>query len=722
MKRHSWSKIIGLSLLFLSTLTFFSPNLSAQSPPAGAPIYITANGQRIRAGQMVPIFTLTPPSLNVDLVTGLAGRFSSLGRGGTVQQEVYNGNTRFLVGNEQTGTVLEQYGATGGFYLYNPSRAFGPNGGGAIDQPQLQQAACNFLNNTGLYLSVEGTIGFPPCIFNPDVFPTPVGTVTLEQMATQSVLHLGQSFSPTTIGAMIRITPFIRTDRFGGPTTPIPLGGPGGHVSLLFRTTDPAQEMFSLDSSVPGLAAVAFPIYARSLHFTRLVPLADMQTLKNNIISQVQASFPNARGVNVPDPVLEYYLGDAAEPQEGLQPNFTFKNIEVTGADGNSQILRDISLPAADSGTGGLTLAVSIQTPANGSAFDPGSAVNLTGAVTGGAGPYHYDWSLGDGAGLAQGDQTVAGSLPEVDAKLPAISHGGTPQDVQVILKVKDSEGTIRQAMISLKPAVAPALYLPLVLRSGPSSAENVLKETASVKEGPLQTNGWRYGVEAGSDYPPYGPGGSDLPGVIPDATGFKTSLTALGWSQAFNWWNNNAWEKDWRDCSFGGIDCTFGVDRADFVYYAGHGGAGGLSLPSSKDSSWFGGDKARFQQAKWVGFASCQTLRVQWPTYPPPAFNWLSAFQGARVLVGFNSNMGDVAFGPRLVDNIRAPFFLWSQRTIIEGWVKTAFDMGAGKPAYIFITGNGTTTSIDRLPPSILQPVLLNPYPISYYTLVWWE
>jgi hypothetical protein len=201
-----------------------------------------------------------------------------------------------------------------------------------------------------------------------------------------------------------------------------------------------------------------------------------------------------------------------------------------------------------------------------------------------------------------------------------------------------------------------------------------------------------------------------------------------LSWPRVFNWYNSLAWERDWRDCALGGGDCSYGVDRADYVYYSGHGSYGGLSIPSnSHDSSWFDGINARYQNARWVGFSSCLTLRAQWSTPgEEPIRRWFNAFQGAHMLLGFNSTMADIAFGPRLVDNMRIPTFLfiefpWAQRTIAEAWVQTAFEMNAGKPAYIYATSATVDPSGNKLP-KIGDPLLPRPYPVNWFYWVWWD
>ena len=282
-----------------------------------------------------------------------------------------------------------------------------------------------------------------------------------------------------------------------------------------------------------------------------------------------------------------------------------------------------------------------------------------------------------------------------------------------------------REAVVTLSAPYA--IFVPAIAKGAAPLAPLVSTSPQPSGLTPNAIN-YRFGVEYGSDYPPYGPGGTDLGGVPPDANGLSSGLLGLGWPRVFNWANANAWERDWRDCSLGGSDCTYGVDRADFVYYAGHGSNGGISLPSNThDASWFDGTNARYQNARWVGFASCLTLRAQWATPDAPITKWFNAFQGAHMLMGFNSLMGDVAFGPRLVDNMRMPTFLgvidfpWAQRTIAEAWVQTAFQLNAGKPAYIYATSTTVDPSGNKLP-KVTDAPMPRPYPVYWYFWVWWN
>lgn len=102
-----------------------------------------------------------------------------------------------------------------------------------------------------------------------------------------------------------------------------------------------------------------------------------------------------------------------------------------------------------------------------------------------------------------------------------------------------------------------------------------------------------------------------------------------------------------------------------------------------------------------------------------------VNAFQCANLLLGFNSNMAGVAFGPRLVDNMRMPFFLgitfpWAQRTIREAWVQTACSMNASQPAYIYAIDVNSVNPADNKLPFSGDPARARPYPVASYHWVW--
>jgi hypothetical protein len=217
----------------------------------------------------------------------------------------------------------------------------------------------------------------------------------------------------------------------------------------------------------------------------------------------------------------------------------------------------------------------------------------------------------------------------------------------------------------------------------------------------------------------------SNLSQTQPDAEGLYNWLGANGWQKSFDYGNDAAWEKDWRDCTLGGIDCTLGVDRAEFAYFSGHGSPSSWYFGVAKDYGGAWGGNARFQNVRWAAFSSCQTVRAGPYVGPgnPPLTDWFNSFKGSYMVLGFHSVMGDVPFGFSFgfnMQNILYNFFPWMQPSIREAWVNTAFQMNAGKPAYLYAVGNFDPVNF-KLPPANSGP--LPPLTGIYqFRWVWWD
>ncbi len=703
--------VYALLLTFLLSLGLSTASASAPPLTDSKSIRSVIIGKaELPRGPFLPVFQFLTPQISTTNTTNLAVRFESIYMEQEVYRDEYLGNTRFTVPNTDTNSILEQYGATGGFYAYNVVNAFGTTAQGSIVENDAEYLACQLLLQNELFPPNVTLPDHQNCDFDPETF----------EFADVSLVHASDDTSDTVVAASVRVPMYIDLAQLNLQGSPIPLGGPGGHISLIFRTTNPDAGAPSLDQSVPGLAAVAMPFYGREFEFFGNYPAVDPAGASATLLSQLQSTYPNATEIIMPVPRLMFTVHDAAVPQRAFEPELVFQGIQVTD-NGNTFFIKDVSVPA----TTGFGPTVSITAPANGTTFTAGQDVTFIGDITQPdfpALPYTYSWTLDDGTVLMSGTATTTGTISFTTNALPVVAHDTTLAPVVVYLSVEDANGARRQASIVLQPTAptfSNALYLPLVMVNTTGGTRAITTPMAN----------YSFGLEQASDYPPYGAGGADLGGVPGDISGFRSGLSGIGWDQRFFWSNASAWEKDWRDCSLGGGDCSYGVDRTDFVYFSGHGGGGGISMPSNVDSGWFAGTNARYQNARWIAFSSCQTLRAQFtPASSAPIRDWFNAFQGAHMLLGFNSNMADIHFGGRLVDNMRIPTFLgifempWAQRTIADAWVQTAFEMNAGKPAYLFAIGtNGVNPSLEKLPRAN-DPLRARPFPVATYNWVWWD
>jgi hypothetical protein len=381
--------------------------------------------------------------------------------------------------------------------------------------------------------------------------------------------------------------------------------------------------------------------------------------------------------------------------------------------------LKNSALPGVE----GFAPQVTILSPTDGTVIPRGQPVSITFSITGDQEPFTYTISSDDNV-VASG-MTISGTLQLDLGVLPVFD--GRPEGHTLNVHAVNQYNVAGDDSAFLS---APnSLFLPLLDRIGSSPKVALQPAPQAVVLNPTALNApsapdsiLRIGVEWVMDY--HNPK-SNLGQTKPDAEGLYNWLGSNGWIKTFNYGNDAAWEKDWRDCTLGGIDCSFGVDRAEFTYFSGHGSPAAIYFGIAKDYGGAWGGNSRFQNVRWAGFSSCQTLRAGPYIGPgnPPLTAWFNSFQGSYMLLGFHSNMGDVPFGFLFGFNMINPIyniFPWMQPTIAQAWVNTAFQMNAGKPAYLYAVGNLNPEGY-KLPPYYTgpRPPLTGIYQFRW---VWWD
>jgi len=707
---HKWQAfptiLVVLAMLLPGVFipTSFPP---AQSAPA---TNLEGSSTNIELPPQLPVYSLSAPTVNISTTQSLASLFSGIGAQSVMTDTSHASTPLFMTGNPDTGALLEQYGASGGFFAFNASRAFAEEPANLDYSPWI---VCNFLSSNKLF----------PNDINPDntncegqglqytnslVYQT-IMTPTIPSGATDLSAWDGiTAVSETQVIAELWQIPLEIdiTEDVGIPGVrySIPLTGPGGHLSLLLTGYDQSP---SLDESLPGLQALANPYFRRMRQLLGLFDTIQPAQAKADYQQILEATFPGAI-IQTGEPQIGYYLEDAAEPQEALLPVWTFPDATAI-VDGEVVNLRSHQTPAV----AGFLPEVDIVSPADGSPHNSNSSLDLTAIMTTTTSPViTYTLMLEEGTPILTGTTTGG----EVQLNVAPFPVGVRPEEPGFFLRlgVEDVNGGYAEDSLLLTYIPQKKVYLPVI----PQIFSGSLSTQAAASPAAIR----KMGVEWVRYYNGTAP---DLAGVPPDGNGFYAGLQSLGWIGQFKWTNNNAWAKDWKDCSLGGIDCTAGVDQAEFVYFAGHGSAARIYFGVSKDSFNARAEDARFENVRWAGFASCQTLRAGPWVAPgnPPLSHWFNAFKGAYMLMGFHSNMADVHFGPRLVSNMRpVTFFGYTlfQRSIREAWVLTAFEMNAGKPAYLYVVNNTMNPVDDKLPDSNGSlPPLLN---VTQYRWVWWD
>ena len=705
-----WRSVFGLCVN-LAVVVMAVSNVTAQPPSnPSAPPLLPA---------VLPVFKLISPAVNNTTVAALARSFPGISNPSVYTDTTHARTVRFTSVNSDTKRLVQQFGASGGFFVYNFRRAFTETAASNLGQ-YGPAWLCSYLQTKQLFPS-----GIDPLVSdcgNPQLpyDPTPIYLSTFNKPTAQGAEGTGPAGTQvistlTQIGLVYHVPLSINVSA----ATPsyIRLGGPGGHLSILL-TGDGDQE--SLDPSYPGVNAIASPWHERTLEKQGDYPMVTAA----QAIARYKGVAPGAT-ITPGQPSLEYYIGDPAVPQSFTVPMWHFPDA-TANVDGQVVDLRGLWLPAVD----GFLPSANIINPPSGTPYFPGRPVTITSTIGGSAGPFSYTLSLDDGSVVKSG-VAPSGTLPIPISSLPLFTDKGQPVDLHLQLTVTDTNGSNAQDSVTLD---APQLlYMPILMRGGATTqfALNIeVRDVNAVQDG--QPNSVAANHSMGVEFIQYYNGtNNDLSGVPPDANGFYFSLAAAGWSSSFYYPNNSAWERDWRDCSLGGADCSYGVDRTEFAYFSGHGSPARIYFGTNINHySFFGGD-ARYQNVRWAAFSSCQTLRAgpYVGTGNPPLTYWFNAFQGAYMLLGFHSNMGDIAFGGPLIDNMRVPLLFgfapapWLQVPVREAWVETAFAMNAGKPAYLYAVGAFDPVNF-RLPdPSRGFDYFATPLTGIYgYRWVWWD
>ncbi|HEX7393733.1 MAG TPA: hypothetical protein VF313_02300, partial [Anaerolineaceae bacterium] len=430
---HSLS--VGFRLFLIPVLLAFT--LGFATPAASQPLYTYANGVQLAPMATLPFYHISTMAVSESTTLAVTQNFSNISGRFTPQMDAIKGYNRFSIFNDANHTVLEQYGATSGFYAYNPDQAFSNSEGGTpLPAIYVEDYACNFILGHSSLIPTQTDLIIPglsnQC--NPgNGYP---GYKSSTEWLTGQDPKGGKPPSPNKALRRMVTVPLMLNTAGPGALNLIPLGGPGGHISMIFF--NPIMGLSTnagaptLDANTPGLQAVAMPAYGRSFTKKGDVVILVPAVVQAQIQKQLENDYPGNKGVTVPTPALEYYLSDASTPQSTLEPTLTFTGITVVTADGQTLTLKDMTVPDSVSGPGGLGPTVAITAPANASSYMPGVKVSLEGTISDGTAPYSYSWQLEDGTILTSGSPAAPGALPPFLATLPVPPSKGSPASLTV--------------------------------------------------------------------------------------------------------------------------------------------------------------------------------------------------------------------------------------------------------------------------------------------------
>jgi hypothetical protein len=125
------------------------------------------------------------------------------------------------------------------------------------------------------------------------------------------------------------------------------------------------------------------------------------------------------------------------------------------------------------------------------------------------------------------------------------------------------------------------------------------------------------------------------------NARGFLNELGRVGWLKAFQWGDESAWEKDFKDARWGGMDHLV-VDGVTLVYFSGHGSRTGLRFDTLQDDFELTYEEAYWGNGSlnWLVADSCQVLNND---DGAAIARWGRAFGGLHALLGFDTPCHDL-------------------------------------------------------------------------------
>ena len=160
------------------------------------------------------------------------------------------------------------------------------------------------------------------------------------------------------------------------------------------------------------------------------------------------------------------------------------------------------------------------------------------------------------------------------------------------------------------------------------------------------------------------------LDGSPANASGFVNRMRSAGALVRFNWGEDNAWERDFKDPAFGGTDSAW-VDNVDAVFYTGHADAAGWVFNGSHDDVRLDHSEASYGQVdlEWLVIAACGPLQEG---RTPTAWwqRWGPVFRGLHLLCGYNNESAD-----NTVEGGKWAGYMLAGRPVGQAWMLTGIE-----------------------------------------------
>ena len=180
-------------------------------------------------------------------------------------------------------------------------------------------------------------------------------------------------------------------------------------------------------------------------------------------------------------------------------------------------------------------------------------------------------------------------------------------------------------------------------------------------------------------------------------SVGFLNGMVSRGHTERFNWGNGNAFERDFRDPSFGGDDSNW-VDNVDFVHFSSH----GSTNSSNVFQGFFGGqvdactwrsNQARYGNVnlEWLVIDACNSLELSRDIIAV----WHGTYQRLHAIFAFTDLVSDswwtggrgYGFGRRAGNNER----------LGTAWLDESYSFWADDNPVVMAAGRNPTDAVNR-------------------------
>ena len=224
MNRRLFSSAIVVTLVLISLSSLVAPlPTAASATPNHASAIIPArpaSRQPQALPPTMPVYAVLPTLVNSDVIMRNANNLDGVGATTVFSEASRGGLDHFFAFNPDTGNIVDQFNRTGGLFAVNSARAFGET---EMMVAPTNTDICLFLANRQLFPSQEVEPLYTDCAGNPPYITKQIHLSTMDPGTGRG--------TNAVIGELVQVP--LSIDIGIDFHDYIPMGGPGGHLSML---------------------------------------------------------------------------------------------------------------------------------------------------------------------------------------------------------------------------------------------------------------------------------------------------------------------------------------------------------------------------------------------------------------------------------------------------------------------------------------------------------